>query len=438
MGDISKTHLNYMAELSGAQCQVFNVKSRDFEHASAFCRTCPHKGCDYAKTHLYGCYEAQRWDGRYIYYCPRGFIFTTVAVLNELRMVEYGVVAGPVQMGDPEDVEAVAGVPLFSTAKVQSLTEILHLVFSNPVKSGIGTADANTGMLLNAVYRALEEESSTPAYPITLERELQQAIVQGDAVQSKELLNRLLGHIFFHSNGDLEQIKSRVLELVVLLSRSAIEGGADADQIFALNSDYIKEVKGFDSLETLSLWLSEVINRFVSYVFDFANIKHIDIIYKTIAYIKENYMEKITLEDIAKNVYISKSYLSRLFKDEVHCSITSYIHKIRIDRSKALLEDDTLSLADVSILAGFEDQSYFTKIFKSITGVSPGKYREKIYITKGAETYGNSGGDQYIPAAGQGAQGEGTGGTGTGRGAGAAADPGRGADGGHGRDRRKV
>lgn len=379
MGEICKQYLQYMAELCGAQCHVFNVKSRDFEVGDVFCRRCA-QACDYSKTHLYGCYEAQRWDGRYIYYCPRGFIFATVALLNELGMVEYGVTAGPVLMGNPEDVEAVAGVPLFSTARVQSLTEILHLVFSNRVKSGIGGAEPNTGMFLNAVYRALEDKSNAAVYPITLEKDLQRAIVQGDAVLSKELLNRLLGHIFFHSNSDLEQIKSRVLELIVLLSRSAIEGGADAEQIFALNTDYIKEVKGFESLEKLSLWLSEVINRFVSYVFDFASIKHINLIYKTVDYIKANYSEKITLDDIAKNVYISKSYLSRVFKDEMHCSITDYIHKVRISHSKLLLEDPALSLADVSNLAGFEDQSYFTKVFKSITGVSPGKYREKLAL----------------------------------------------------------
>lgn len=79
-------------------------------------------------------------------------------------------------------------------------------------------------------------------------------------------------------------------------------------------------------------------------------------------------------------MHLSKSYLSRIFKEELNCTFTSYTNKLRIEKSKAYLLNDDLSLADIAMLTGFDDQSYFTKVFKKTMGISPGKFRE----TRGA------------------------------------------------------
>ena len=57
-------------------------------------------------------------------------------------------------------------------------------------------------------------------------------------------------------------------------------------------------------------------------------------------------------------------------------SITNYINQVRVEKSKLFLTDRSYSLVDIANAVGFDDQSYYTKVFKSITGVSPGKYRE--------------------------------------------------------------
>ena len=92
-------------------------------------------------------------------------------------------------------------------------------------------------------------------------------------------------------------------------------------------------------------------------------------------YIKTNYREKITLDDVANYAYLSKSYLSKIFKEEMDCTLTAYINKVRVEKSKQLLLDERISLADIAGQVGFEDQSYFTKVFKKVTGISPGKFK---------------------------------------------------------------
>ncbi len=84
------------------------------------------------------------------------------------------------------------------------------------------------------------------------------------------------------------------------------------------------------------------------------------VIYKAINYIKRNYIEQITLEDVANYVFLNPSYFSKIFKDEMGCAFVSYVNKIRINASKSLLANKTIPLSDVFALVGFDDQSYFT------------------------------------------------------------------------------
>ena len=93
-------------------------------------------------------------------------------------------------------------------------------------------------------------------------------------------------------------------------------------------------------------------------------------------YVKANYAQKITLDDIARHVFLSRSYLSSIFKEETGDSLFAYINRVRIGKSKMLLLDSAVNLVDVASLCGFDDQSYFTKVFKKATGISPKKYRD--------------------------------------------------------------
>lgn len=379
MNEKFNKYKNHIISLCGVDCNLFDVRLRKFLEVPSFCQTCP-RYPDHANTHLYGCYEAQRWDDKYIYYCPRGFIFIAVAICDEMHIMDYGVIAGPILMGEPdEEQNAFLGIiPHLSTKNVNDLTELMVPVFCRTLQFGRQWEDIQTKDFLNAVYDAAAENTDIKKeqYPISLENDLRDSIINGNKKRAKEILNLLLGHIFFHSAGELDKIKERITELIVQLSRFSIEGGAEISQIFSLNHNYLKEVERFENIEQLSVWLSSVMNEYFSYVFELQDVKHADSIYKAERFIKENYMQKLSLNDVAGHVYLSKAYLSKIFKEETGISLVNYINRLRIDKSKTLLKDHSLSLADIAALVGFDDQSYFSKIFKGITGVSPGKYRK--------------------------------------------------------------
>lgn len=358
-------------------------------------------GCNDA--HLYGMLQAQRFGGKYIYFCPSGFNFIISPIMTEEGAVAYAK-AGPFLMVDKEDYirydladllkipskrlenieEALEDIPCIPPEKVTKLSTLLFMAvgFVNNVKiysdqqktKASDEIQGHIGELLKALKAQGSEDDVS--YPFEKENELISAIIDGDKENSNRLLNDLLGYIFFYSGGKFEIIRARVFELLVLLSRAAVEGGADEEHIFSLNAGYFEEINHIRTLDELCLWLVEIMNSLTDYVFRFTDVKHVDIIRKSVDYIRRNYSNKITLEDVASYVYLSPSYFSKVFKDEMELNFNAYLNKIRIEKSKQLLTNDKVKLVDVSGLVGFEDQSYFSKVFKKLTGTTPGKYRE--------------------------------------------------------------
>ena len=182
--------------------------------------------------------------------------------------------------------------------------------------------------------------------------------------------------MFFSSGQDPAVVRARVLELVVLLSRAALEGGADIEQIFGLNFTYLSQVQKMKSVEDIAHWLSKIMVRFTELVFDLRDVKHADTLQKALRYINAHYTEEITLDDVAGAVFLSPTYFSKLFNAEMKCRFTAYLNRLRIEKSRILLKGTAIPLVDIAGMVGYEDQSYFTKVFKKTVGVSPGRFRE--------------------------------------------------------------
>lgn len=94
-------------------------------------------------------------------------------------------------------------------------------------------------------------------------------------------------------------------------------------------------------------------------------------------YIKNNYHNKITLDQLAEIRHINKYYLSHSFKKDMGISPIEYLNKIRINESKLLLETTDFKMSDIAEMTGFSSQSFFSQSFKHITQQTPSKYRKE-------------------------------------------------------------
>ena len=387
-------------ESTGINCRVIDSSGRNIADSEEIpiCTQCKlmneadpgKKGCE--NIHLYGIYQAERFGGKYIYFCSMSLMHWVAPLIDD-GIVKGGLVCGPVLAYNPDDFmlegseefeTELKSLPNIRPSRVKSLSELLFI--TSTYLSDINYTAVEQGKSIeqqseiNSYIQYIKTMECNPEqknrYPIEKERELLGQIKKADIQGAKKTLNEILGSVFFSSGNDFEVIKSRVLELVVLLSRAALEGGADVEQIFGLNYQYLNRIHSFTKVEELSYWLSTIMVRFSDLVFTLKSVKHTDAIFKAIHYMSDNFTEKITLEDVAAEIFLSSAYFSKIFKEQTGFNFSQYLNKLRIEKGKSLLRNSRIPLVDIAGMVGYEDQSYFSKVFKKITGNSPGKYRD--------------------------------------------------------------
>lgn len=97
---------------------------------------------------------------------------------------------------------------------------------------------------------------------------------------------------------------------------------------------------------------------------------------KIVSYIKENYTSPITLDDICKNMNISKQYCMRIFKKHMNITINDYILELRMRHAAYLLSYTYMNVSQTAEYLGFSGTSYFSRVFKNYYGVAPSDYSE--------------------------------------------------------------
>lgn len=103
------------------------------------------------------------------------------------------------------------------------------------------------------------------------------------------------------------------------------------------------------------------------------------VIYRAERFMTENFTDKIELKDIAESVHLSPNYFHKLFTSVTGITPHDFLMKKRINYAKELIMTSEHDMMEISMLSGFESQSYFNYCFKKATGVSPIKYRKKEF-----------------------------------------------------------
>lgn len=95
------------------------------------------------------------------------------------------------------------------------------------------------------------------------------------------------------------------------------------------------------------------------------------------AYLQENYMNDITLKEVAARLYVSPQYLSRIFHEEQKKSFVEWLNTYRVEKAKQLLRENEEAISQIAEKVGYRDYKYFSNVFKKYTGLTPRDYRKK-------------------------------------------------------------
>ncbi|UQZ73788.1 DNA-binding response regulator [Niallia circulans] len=135
-----------------------------------------------------------------------------------------------------------------------------------------------------------------------------------------------------------------------------------------------KEIFLMEYMYQLKDWLKHYFEKIIHYHETIDQTKRKEII-EAFKFVAMNLERKITLDEISSYLFLNPSYFSRLFKKEVGETFVEYVTRMKINRAKELLEQTDESVGKICERLGYDNQSYFIKLFKTYAGITPMEYR---------------------------------------------------------------
>lgn len=199
------------------------------------------------------------------------------------------------------------------------------------------------------------------------------AVRAGNTSALSQSVKEFTAALFEDFPDDLDKIKGNIFALIVrgrdcVIQSNAAYTNEAASKAFAF-------LAGTDSEKALSDFLAE---RMVEFAIALSAAKEKSanpLVAKAQNYIEQHLSEDVSLEQLSSELQVSPFYLSKLFKEETGDTYINYVTAARLEKSKKLLEDDSLIIKEVAALVGYNDQNYFSKLFRQKFGVTPSEYR---------------------------------------------------------------
>lgn len=278
-------------------------------------------------------------------------------------------------------MEYVGDIPLLSPDAVTEVSTLFKYLMRSVLVESREIIAANNEKLLqqSRINESIQMYKNSGAkdnrtYPIELETELINSIKANDMEKGREILNTLLGHILLYEGHDIEKVKIRIIELCSLLSRSSIGRGSDLNMVLDMNQRLISSIAESHSIYDVCYRIQENIEIFTDSLNQSPE-RSSRLVKNAKEYVAKHFSENITLSSVADELHVNPSYLSMLFRQVTGITFKEYINRIRVEEAERLLSNTDYPIIEIAVACGYSDQSYFTKVFKKYTGLTPRQYR---------------------------------------------------------------
>ena len=225
---------------------------------------------------------------------------------------------------------------------------------------------------LDMLTESAPQPIPTPSGAVTGGDQLAEAIQAGDCALAERLAREYLSSYLLLDQANIIHAGVRCMEFSARLAHSSGEAG---DGLTYLHQDFVQQVSALRDPELFR-------EQFCAFVRDAANVfNHAagDVGYRQVTeakqYIAEHFHEAIQLSEVARRLYLSTAYFSRLFKEKTGQTFSDYLAACRVDKARHLLATTDLSIAEVASAIGYQEANSFSRLFKARTGQSPSDYR---------------------------------------------------------------
>ncbi len=341
---------------------------------------------------------ASRLGEPYIFLCKAGLANIAVSLIIDGALAGY-FIAGPIVMGELRSStarnfstlnnlsESAAAVAKMFAGKMKvfqpNQVSQIAILFYNCIITSVSASNDYSALRnqyseqnkINIDIQHYKKEHISVEYPYDLEKVLIDNVSNGQVTAAKENVAKLLSTFSILEAGDLDGIKAKALWLFAIIIRIASENDSNLNQIIDTDLDIINRLSDTESYNELLSVAESLIELITKNMLTSIYSGRSQIVTKALQFINKNYREKISLKDIETNLHDKSTYFSTLYKQEMGVTFTDYLNSLKIEHACQLLSGTNLSIIDVSLSTGFDDQSYFTKVFKKAKGMTPKAYR---------------------------------------------------------------
>jgi AraC-like DNA-binding protein len=271
-----------------------------------------------------------------------------------------------------EEIKAMARLLQICAGQISRRIETHHETLKRRAEQQSELSDQ-----IEALKNQYDTEKADFGYPLEKERALLSSLRRGDNEGARKVLDELLARLFFSNPDNFKFMQYRAIELAILISRAAVTSGNTRESLLEFNNRYLMRIQEALTIEEIIDALYQMVDSLDEQISPFKGVRHASSLRKAERYIRENYTRKVSLQEVSAASGLSAPYFSTVFKEEMGENLSSYLNRLRVDRAASLLLETGLSLSEIAGSCGFGDQSWFSKIFKMYTGMSPCKYRDQ-------------------------------------------------------------
>ena len=165
-----------------------------------------------------------------------------------------------------------------------------------------------------------------------------------------------------------------------VITRVCISKGMPQDLAYKLSDVYIRKADKQSRVEDIDRVQMETVEAFAEYMHESSKLAvQSKQILQCVDYIRSNIHRNLTVTELAEKVALNETYLSKLFKKEMGCSVSEYIRNEKIEEACWLLKYSDKTSIEIATDLSFSSHSYFISVFKKVTGTTPKEYRNQNY-----------------------------------------------------------
>jgi AraC-like DNA-binding protein len=307
--------------------------------------------------------------GPYLETSPNVFSLSREYTLNSIESEDLKAVCNKMYVLTAEQASSYASV--LQQFKSMMVTETTPRIISTFKKEG-------------PIYKkseniTLDEEAELVKIRYKTEKDFMHAVEQGDKTEALKLINSRNMLFYFSErfpNQPLRTQRNVAIVLNTLLRVSARNSHVPSIIIHRISEKYAYEIENANQVETLHQLKDMMIAEYCDLVLEYTLRNYSTLTQRIIEHLLSFYDKQINKEELAQLLSAHPSHLSRKFKEETKMTITAYQQMLRLKKAKHLLKTENLSIEEIAWIIGYDDPSYFARVFKKETGKTPSQYRD--------------------------------------------------------------